>query len=81
MKVTLKTMTKEEHVVEVSSPDATVAELRAVAVAKLSVPEGKEPSLVHLGKVLGDDDQALSACGIADGALIVVVLKKAKSVR
>lgn len=81
MKVILKTMTKEEHEVEVSNPDSTIGELRAIAVSKLAVPADKEPSLVHLGKVLNDDEQVLSACGIGDGALVVVVLKKAKSVR
>ncbi len=81
MKVIVKTMSKEEHELDLGGPNATVEELRAMVVAKLSIPADKEASLVHLGKVLNDDGQTLSACGIGEGTLIVCVLKRAKGVR
>jgi hypothetical protein len=80
MKVLVKTVAKEEHVIEVSGPGATVSELKAAAVDKMALEAGGNLTLVHLGKVLSEDSKSLADLGIAEGAMLVAVIKKAKVV-
>ena len=79
MKIVLKNMQKEERSVEVTGPQATVAELSQNAAAAFSA-DPSALTLVHLGNVLGDKSKTLAEVGIADGGLVIVVLKKAKPV-
>jgi hypothetical protein len=79
MKVLLKNMQKVEHTVELSGPQATVGELALKAEAAFAA-EGSSVTLVHLGNVLNDKAKSLADVGIADGGLVIVVLKKVKTV-
>ena len=79
MKVLLKNMQKEEHPVELSGPQATVGELMQKAETAFAA-EGSALTLVHLGNVLNDKAKSLADVGVADGGLVIVVLKKAKTV-
>jgi len=72
----VKTTTKEEYDVDVAGPDSKVGELRTVVKQTLSTPDDKETCLIHLGKVLADDEAVLSQLGIGEGGLVVVILKK-----
>jgi hypothetical protein len=80
MKIILKNMQKVEHAVELSGPAETVSALCQKAESVFGVDHGAV-TLVHLGTVLGDQAKTLSEAGIADGALVIVVLKKGKVVR
>ena len=77
MKVTIKTVSKEEHALEISET-ATVGELKKLACDNFA-GAGANLTLVHLGAVLGDDSKGLGAHGIADGAVMVAIVKKAKT--
>jgi hypothetical protein len=79
MKILLKNMQKEEHTVELSGPQATVGELALKAEAAF-VAESGAVTLVHLGNVLNDKAKTLADIGVADGGLVIVVLKKGKTV-
>ena len=79
MKVTVKTVSKEEHAVEVDGASTTVGELRKAACEKMTISTGAALTLVHLGAVLNDDSKTLEAHGIADGAVLVAVIKKART--
>lgn len=78
MKVIVKTVSKEEHAIDVSGAAATVGELRRAAFDKMGIDAGGSLTLVHLGKVLSEDSMALADHGIADGAMLVAVIKKPK---
>lgn len=80
MKILLKTVQKAEQTVELSGPQATVGELTQSAEAAFGA-ESSSLTLVYAGNVLTDKAKTLAEMGIADGALVVVVLKKAKTVR
>jgi len=77
MKVTIKTVSKEEHALEISET-ATVGELKKLACDNFA-GAGANLTLVHLGAVLSDDSKGLGAHGIADGAVMVAIVKKAKT--
>jgi hypothetical protein len=80
MKITIKTVSKEEHAVELSAPSATVGELKKAACEKMSIAPGSALTLVHLGTVLSDDSKTMADNGIADGAMLVAVIKKPKTI-
>ena len=73
MKVTVKTVSKEEHAIELPA-SATVGDLKKEACEKMSTAAGCL-TLVHLGTVLSDDCKTLAEHNIAEGALLVAVIK------
>ncbi len=77
--VTVKTIAKEEYAVELPGSSATVGDLRKAAGDKMPIPAGGVLTLVHLGNVLGDDAKSLNDHGIADGAMLVAIIKKPKT--
>ena len=79
MKILLKTVQKAEHTVELSGPQATVGELAQRAEAAFAA-DPTSLTLVYSGNVLSDKGKTLADHGIGDGALVVVVLRRAKTV-
>jgi hypothetical protein len=77
--VTVKTIAKEEYAVELPGSSATVGDLRTAAGQNMPIPAGGVLTLVHLGNVLGDDAKSLKDHGIADGAMLVAIIKKPKT--
>lgn len=78
MKVIVKTVAKEEHAIEVSGDAVTVGELKKAASDKMGLDAGSSLTLVLLGKVLSEDSKTLADHGIADGSMLVAVVKKPK---
>lgn len=75
MKVVLRSVTKEEHSLEVDD-GCTVGQLRAKADSDIGAGAGVGSTLIFKGTVLKDDGQALSAAGVADGDFIIMLAKK-----
>jgi len=75
MKVILRSVTKEEHSLEVED-GCTVGQLRAKADSDIGAGAGIGSTLIFKGTVLKDDGQALSAAGVADGDFIIMLAKK-----
>ena len=73
MKVTVKTVSKEEYAIELPA-SATVGDLKKEACEKMSTAAGCL-TLVHLGTVLSDDCKTLAEHNIAEGAMLVAVIK------
>jgi hypothetical protein len=75
MKVILRSVTKEEHSLDVDD-GCTVGQLRAKADSDIGAGAGIGSTLIFKGTVLKDDGQALSAAGVADGDFIIMLAKK-----
>jgi hypothetical protein len=73
MKITVKTVSKEEYAIELAA-SATVGDLKKAACEKMSTASGCL-TLVHLGTVLSDDCKTLAEHNIAEGAMLVAVIK------
>lgn len=76
MKISIKTMQRTEHILDISGPDATIGEVRAQADSVLG---STGITLIHKGQVLKDDSATLAAVGIVEGEMLVALAKKAKT--
>ena len=76
MKITVKTVSKEEYAIELPASE-TVGDLKNAACEKMLTVSGCL-TLVHLGTVLNDDCKTLAEHNIAEGAgaLAYAALKK-----
>ena len=79
MKLTVKTVSKEEHAVEITGAAPTVRDLKKAACDKMAIGDDSALTLIHLGTVLKDDAKTLVDVGIADGAVVIAMIKKQKT--
>ena len=80
MKLTVKTVSKAEHAVEIIGAAPTVRDLKKSACHKMAIGDDSALTLIHLGTVLKDDAKTLVDVGIADGAVVIAMIKKQKTV-
>ena len=71
MKLTVKTVSKEEHAVEITGAAPTVRDLKKAACDKMAIGDDSALTLIHLGTVLKDDAKTLVEYGVETGLTII----------
>lgn len=79
MKVTIKTLQRTEHLVELAEEATVAAAKDAVSGILTGNPASNRLRLIHGGRILGNDELRLSDLGIKDGDHMVVMVSPPKA--